>query len=57
MNYIEIPKPVGYWQIGGPTGVLFSGFKRPRWLTRYLCRALLEIEWHDGEFPSAKKIA
>jgi len=42
-----IPKYVGGWQIGGSTGLTVNQTRRPRWLTRVLCRWLLEWEWKE----------
>lgn len=42
------PRYVGGWQIGGNTGLRVNVTKRPRWLTRFLLRHLLEWEWVDG---------
>lgn len=39
---------VGYMQIGVPVGLKFGVRKKPRWLTRFLLRILLEIEYKDG---------
>lgn len=41
------PKYVGWWRIGGVAGLCIMQEKRPRWLTRLLCRVLLEWEWKD----------
>lgn len=41
-------KYVGYWTIGGPSGLRVAMTRRPRWLTRVLCRWLLEWIWTDG---------
>ena len=41
-------KPVGHWRIGGPRGLAFATFRKPRLLTRILCRYLLEWEWQDA---------
>lgn len=38
---------VGFWRIGGVNGLCFMLERRPRWLTRFMCRVLLEWEWHD----------
>jgi hypothetical protein len=43
------PQYVGRWRLGGPQGLSLYMSKRPRWLTRLLCRLLLEWEWIDGE--------
>lgn len=43
------PTPKGYWQIGGPHALHIYPPKRPRWLTRQLCRLLLEWEWIDNK--------
>ena len=41
----SIPKYVGGWRIGGSIGLTVNQTRRPRWLTRVLCRWLLEWEW------------
>jgi len=38
-------RPAGAWLIGGPEGIKLSVGRRPRWLTRLLCRWLLEWQW------------
>lgn len=40
-----LPRYVGGWRIGGSTGLTVNQTRRPRWLTRVLCRWLLEWEW------------
>lgn len=46
MNYhFAQPEPVGYWRIGGVNGLRFAVYRRPRWLTRWLCAVLLEWEY------------
>ena len=44
----SIPKYVGGWRIGGLTGLTVNQTRRPGWLTRVLCRWLLEWEWVEG---------
>lgn len=39
------PMYVGEWVIGGTFRVKIK--RRPRWLTRVLCKLLLEWEWRD----------
>ena len=39
------PHYVGGWRIGNTT---FQQTRKPRWLTRVLCRWLLEWEWVDA---------
>lgn len=41
------PKFVGHWLIGGATGLRLFQARKPRWLTRVLCRWLLEWQWRD----------
>lgn len=48
---IQLPRYVGHWEIGGPTGMHFSQTTRPRWLTRLMSRWLLQWEWCDGDQP------
>lgn len=48
LNTIEQPQYVGGWRIGGLTGLTVKQTRRPRWLTRVLCRWLLEWEWVEG---------
>jgi len=43
----EVQRAVGYWRIGGVHGLAIAMTQRPRWLTRVLCRWLLEWSWHD----------
>jgi hypothetical protein len=38
----------GHWQIGGPKALALAPRKRPRWITRVLCKAIFEFEWIDG---------
>jgi hypothetical protein len=40
-------KYAGEWQIGGAVGLRVVTMKKPRLLTRVLCKALLEWEWVD----------
>lgn len=40
-----LPRYVGGWRMGGLTGLYVAQTRRPRWLTRVLCRWLLEWEW------------
>jgi hypothetical protein len=42
------PTYKGAWIIGGRMGVTVMQRQRPRWVTRFLCRLLLEWEWCDG---------
>jgi hypothetical protein len=51
VSFTSTPKWVGYWIIAGHFGIRVAQVKRPRWLTRFLCRVLLEWEWRDGELP------
>jgi hypothetical protein len=53
VSFISTPKFVGYWIIAGHYGIRVAQVKRPRWLTRFLCRVLLEWEWRDGELPGS----
>lgn len=47
-KFIQPPPTVGYWVIGGAMhGLKVSQVRRPRWLTRVLCKWLLEWEWLD----------
>lgn len=47
------PKPVGYWVIysgASPksewsTSTRFAMYRKPRWLTRFLMKYLVEIHW------------
>jgi hypothetical protein len=42
----EQPKVVGAWQIGGAMGMRVAMYgSKPRWLTRVMCRWLLQWEW------------
>ena len=47
-QFTQPPKTVGWWQLGGPRGLSVHQTKRPRWLTRVMCKWLLEWEWIDG---------
>jgi hypothetical protein len=47
-QFIETPKYVGYWIIGGSMGMKVAQTRKPRWLTRALCSLLLQWEWRDG---------
>lgn len=44
-QFIDIPRPVGFWQIGGVYGLRVGIYRQPRRLTRWLCKWLLEWEW------------
>ncbi len=46
---LELPKYLGAWQIGGSIGLRISVTKKPRWLTRFLLKWLIEWEWIDIE--------
>jgi hypothetical protein len=46
-TFAEPLKFVGHWKIGGPIGLRVSLMVRPRWLTRVMCKWLLEWEWED----------
>lgn len=48
----EMPAVVGAWVIGGKPGLYFYMREKPRWLTRLMCRWLLEWKWEDS--PSRK---
>jgi hypothetical protein len=48
-QFIETPKYVGYWIIGGDTGLRVAQTRKPRRLTRAMCRWLLQWEWRDGQ--------
>lgn len=50
-HFIEGPKWAGYWEIAGHYGLRISQVHKPRLLTRWLCKALLEWTWHDGPRP------
>jgi len=40
------PPPVGYWKM--PCGMVsFAATKKPRWLTRFLMKHLMQWEWSD----------
>ena len=45
--YAEL-KVVGFWCIGGASGVRFAVSRKPRRLTIWLMRLLLEWEWKEG---------
>lgn len=45
------PKPDGYWEVGGPEGLVFAVMKKPRWLHRKMARLLLGWHWGDGPIP------
>lgn len=50
MNILEsmyAPITKGYWQIGGQGAVHIFLVQRPRWLTRLMCKLLLEWVWVD----------
>ena len=47
MQFYNPPPPVGCWQIGGATGLSIGITKKPRWLTRLMCRWLFEMTWID----------
>ena len=40
------PPPAGCWYMGGSLHVYI--LRRPRWLTRVMCKWLLEWEWIDA---------
>jgi hypothetical protein len=48
-TFNHTPTWVGNYQIGGPMGLKIFVLKRPRWLTRFLLRVLLEWEWEDAK--------
>lgn len=41
------PPPVGSWKMPGAP-VYFHATVKPRWLTRFLMRHLLQWEWKEG---------
>ena len=42
-----MPVSIGTWNVG-KGGLSLSVYgKKPRWLTRWLCKILLEWEWKD----------
>jgi hypothetical protein len=41
-------EPVGWWAIGGGFGLNVYQRKKPRWITRILCKHLLEWDWIDA---------
>lgn len=50
----ESPRYVGFWTIGGVTGIRVATLNKPRWLTRVLCSWLLEWTWTDGELSQTR---
>ncbi len=47
-KFISTPPAVGRWRLGGPQGLSLYMMRKPRWLTRVMCKWLLEWEWIDG---------
>ena len=47
-QFVASPKYAGQWQIGGASGLRIAVLKKPRLLTRVLCKALLEWKWVDN---------
>lgn len=43
------PKYVGYWQLGGPSGLLIAIEKKPNWFHRKMIKLSFGIEWKDIE--------
>jgi hypothetical protein len=39
------PEPVGFWRFGGTRLAHYNS--RPRWLTRFMMRVLLEWQWEE----------
>ena len=46
---VGLPKYVGGYRIGGPTGLQINFQRKPIWLHRVMMRLLLGWEWIDGE--------
>jgi hypothetical protein len=38
---------VGYWQVGGPGGLQIYIKRKPNFITRLLCKHLLDWEWKE----------
>jgi hypothetical protein len=45
----NMPKYIGYYNIGGNQGVCIHFIKKPKWIQRYFMKILLGWEWHDTD--------
>jgi hypothetical protein len=48
MSFVKLRPFAGHWHIGGEMGLHLGLYERPRWLTRVMCKWLLQWEWRDS---------